>query len=163
MEITYFLEIPNLLLEDSIMRMRNKIKSCRKNNRRGAVAVEAAIAIPLVLFFTLGTLEITDGIYLRRKVAIAAYEGARVAISPGATEEAVQEAVAAYLDARFVEYSDISEIVTITPPLSGRETELDPVSVALQIDLASNSRLPLSIYRHVHGPKINAQTTMLVE
>ena len=54
--------------------MKIKKSRTKNRNREGAVVVECAFALPLILLLTLGTLDICDGIYLKKKALIAAYE-----------------------------------------------------------------------------------------
>ena len=152
------------------MAISMKIKNSRaKNrNRQGAVVVECAFAIPLILLLTLGTLDICDGIYLKKKALIAAYQGASVAVGPDSSDQSIREAVANYLDSRNIKYDDISNIVTIDgdPSVYGEPTTLDlldPVTVSVSIELAKNRRLPFSPLSHVAGPLLTAEVSMLRE
>ena len=147
--------------------MKFKPKS-RKINRRGGVVVEAALAIPLIILLTVATLDICDGIYLKKKAVIAAYEGARVAVGSDSSDESIRTAVANYLTSRNIKFIDINQVVTITedPTVAGDPAtfdQLDPVTVTVEIDLQSNGRLPISIFRRVQGPQIIATITMLRE
>ena len=160
----------------------------RDNQRNGAVVVEAAFVIPLVLLLTLATLDICDGIFMLKKTKIAAYEGARVAVGPFGTEESTRQAVANYLDSRGIRYDNIDNVVDITyrkirdidslidDAIAGVETtpeiisgnasnveQLDPITVSVQIDLSSNRRLPLSPFQFIQGSSITSECTMLIE
>lgn len=56
----------------------------RARRRDGVAAAEFAVCLPLVMVLLLGTLEASTTIFLKQSLSIAAYEGARVAITPGA-------------------------------------------------------------------------------
>ena len=148
------------------MKIRN-LRS-KKRNRQGAVVVECAFAIPLILLLTLGTLDICDGIYLKKKALIGAYEGARVAVGPDSSDQSIRSAVADYLDSRNIKYDDINSVVEITAdPTAYGEPQtldlLDPVTVSVSIDLDKNGRLPFAPFRRVQGPNVTAQVSMLRE
>lgn len=149
------------------MKLKN-YRTKKSRCRQGAVIVETAFAIPLILLLTLATLDICDGIYLKKKALIAAYEGARVAVSSESSDSAVQDAVARYLDSRNINYENIADVVTIEadPSVAGdpRTVDLlDPVKITVSINLDINGRLPLAPFRRVQGPLISSQVTMLRE
>ncbi len=56
------------------------------------MVVELAISLPLLLLVMFSTLEICSAIKLRQSLAIAAYEGALVAVVPAASSDDVQSA-----------------------------------------------------------------------
>ena len=148
--------------------MKLKKSYSQLDRRRGAVAVEAAFAIPVIIILTLGTLDICDGIYLKKKAEIAAYEGVRVAVGVDGSDESVRDAVANHLTSRNVQFENIFNVVTITrdPTQRGEPDvldQLDPVTVRVEIDLQSNGRLPISPFRHIQGPQMTAEVTMLFE
>lgn len=149
-------------------RLKRSRRSRSNSNRRGGAVVEAALVIPLIILLTVATLDICDGIYLKKKAVIAAYEGARVAVGSDSSDESIRRAVADYLDSRNINYVDINDVVTIAedPTVTGDPTtldKLDPVTVTVEIDLQSNGRLPISVFRRVQGPQIIAKITMLRE
>jgi len=57
--------------------------------RRGTALVEFAICLPLLTVLLLGTIEASSMIFLKQSLTIAAYEGARTALRPGATAAGV--------------------------------------------------------------------------
>lgn len=65
---------------------RNHRRNHRREQRRaGAVAVEFAIALPVLLLFTFTGVEFSRVNMMRNTAVNAAYEGARQGILPGAT------------------------------------------------------------------------------
>lgn len=142
------------------MRIRSRLK--KRGRRSGAAVVETAFTVPLVLLLTIGTLDVVDGIYLKKKAKIAAYEGARVAVGPSGTPTRVKQAVADYLVSRGVDFENIDEVVSISE-VPATVSQLDPITVVVEIDLASNGRLPISVFRRVQGPKLISEVTMLRE
>jgi Flp pilus assembly protein TadG len=67
-----------------------KIRPTRKR-RRGAVAVEMAMTIPVLLLIVFASYEFARANMIRHTVESAAYEGARRGILPGATEKEVKD------------------------------------------------------------------------
>ena len=57
----------------------------RRSRRRGAAAAELAVCLPLIILLVLATIEACTMIYLKQSLTVAAYEGARTALTPGAT------------------------------------------------------------------------------
>ncbi|MCA9057656.1 MAG: pilus assembly protein [Planctomycetaceae bacterium] len=60
-------------------------------NRRGAVTVEFALVLPIILLVFLAALELTAANIIRHSASNAAYEAARRMIIPGASREAAQQ------------------------------------------------------------------------
>jgi Flp pilus assembly protein TadG len=64
-----------------------------RTHRRGAVFVELALVLPLIIFLILATIDATTMVFLNHSLTIAAYEGARVAVKPtGTSAEAITQA-----------------------------------------------------------------------
>ena len=86
----------------------------RRSSRRGAVLVEFAVCLPVIVTIVFGTIEACEMIHLKRSVTQAAYEGARTAIVPGTTAGQAQLAVQQLLDDRSITGSTISISPTST-------------------------------------------------
>lgn len=140
------------------------MKKAKQQKRRGTECVELAIVLPIILLFTVGTLEICESQFLQQKLEVAAHEGARAAIRRGAELSDVQEAVKQYLDDRHVDYgADVSTVVTATPD-PGVAGTLDPISVSVQVECDKNLRLRLMTNSSFFaGESLNAEVTMLKE
>ncbi|MEM7782809.1 MAG: TadE family protein [Planctomycetota bacterium] len=83
-----------------------------KNNRRqGAAIVELAVCLPILILITVGTISSTSIIFLKQSLKIAAYEGARVAIVPGAESGSVVAEVQSILSQRSV----TGAVIDVTP------------------------------------------------
>jgi Flp pilus assembly protein TadG len=68
------------------IRNRNKMmKSRKKQDRRGVALVEFAIVAPILFMFFFACIEFSRVNMIRNAIVDAAYEGARSAITPGAT------------------------------------------------------------------------------
>lgn len=145
---------------------RRTLNRCRRTSKRrtrdGAVVVELAIVVPLILLFTISTLEICEGFFLKQKALIAAYEGARAAVGRDGTRHSVEESAAKYLDARNLQYTSISEVVSISAnPASA--AILTPITVKVEIDFDTNSRMPAFFYKLLNGDTIASEVTLQKE
>ena len=64
-----------------------------RRDRKGALTVEFALILPLLLLCMFAFYEISRAGMIRHATEASAYEGARAGIVPGATEEAIREKV----------------------------------------------------------------------
>lgn len=124
--------------------------------RQGAAALEFAVCLPMLLLITFGIIETCDAIFLKQSLILAAQEGTRVAVVPGATTTNVRFQTELILRARGV----TEESITITPanfqnaPFGSMIT----VNVVARIDQNSSSYLGL-----MTGRRINGSCTMMME
>ena len=68
--------------------------------RGGAAVVEFAVCLPLVVLLVFAPIEVCEIIHERTGISVAAYEGARRALRPGATTADVEAAARDVLTAR---------------------------------------------------------------
>ncbi len=104
--------------------------STRKSPRCGAVAVEMAFMLPLLLFIVLSSVEFGRINVIRHSVSNAAYEAARRAIVPGATPadaEVVARQIMGTCGARGV-------IVDVNPSVIELDTPEVTVTVTVRAD-----------------------------
>jgi Flp pilus assembly protein TadG len=73
--------------------MHNKGQSRFLVRRRGSGVMEAALVLPVLVYLTMGAMEFGYFFYLKHTLQGAAREGARAAITPGATTSDVSTAV----------------------------------------------------------------------
>ena len=112
------------------------IKSCKQ--RRGAVTVEFAFALPILLLFTFAGLEFSRVNMIRNTAINAAYEGARKGIVPGATVADCEAAANDLLN--FVEIN--GGTVTTSPSPIQPSTEAVTVTVTIPITAANSFITP---------------------
>lgn len=107
------------------MRLRNQ------RDRRGATLVEMAIVVPIafLLFFT--AYELARMNMVRHTIDIAAYEGARRGIVPGATVDDVEDRINAVLAPAGVQLANLD----VTPDPIDRSTR----QVTVDVTVAMNS------------------------
>lgn len=111
-----------------------KTRSTRPaKRRRGAVLVEFAICLPILLAFFGFFWEFARAEQIRQTTATAAYEGARQGIVKGASAADAKQAAQAILDA--VSIDDAT--VVVTPSIITGETS--SVQVSVSVPVASNA------------------------
>ncbi len=115
-----------------IMRNPRKIRP-KHHDRMGALTVEMAICVPIVLLLLMGTLEFGRMNMLRNSIDNAAYEGARRGVVPGATASDCEAEANKVLQA----IGAVNTTVTVTPSVITDSTA--QVSVTISAPLSSNS------------------------
>jgi hypothetical protein len=112
------------------------MKRIKHSQRTGATTVEFALIVPLVFLFFFAAFEFSRMSMVRHTVEMAAYEGARRGIVPGATStDAVDRAneVLAAIGTR-------AATITVTPnPITSQTSQ---ITVDIQVPLDSNSWIP---------------------
>ena len=101
--------------------------------RRGTVAVEVALTLPILLLFIFGAIEFSRMNMLRNTAENASYEGARRAALPGATKSQVKQAAKDVLDLLGVQ----NYTVNVSPSDITNATE--EVKVTVKIPMADNT------------------------
>lgn len=69
---------------------------------------ELAVCLPLLMILLLGSLEVTGMIFLKQTLTLAAYEGARAAVTSSQTDETVKAVSKTVLDDRKVSGATVS-------------------------------------------------------
>lgn len=127
-----------------------------RRKRRGVAATEFAVCLPIVVLLVVGTIEACSMIFLKQSLAIAAYEGARTAIVPGATTAQVEAACNQILADRKVQGGS----VTINPKDIAALNPGDYVDVTVTAPCNTNSVVPNTFYR---GKTLSSSASMMIE
>lgn len=101
----------------------------KRNTRRGVAAVEAALALPLLVVLVFGSIELARGIFFKQSLSIAAYEGARAVSRAGATNADAETRIGEFLASRNITNYQIRfnpDVTTETP----RGTRLNVTVIA---------------------------------
>lgn len=134
-------------------------RNLRRESRRGAAVVEAALCIPLVVMLMLGTLEVCSGIYLKESLTVAAFEGVRSGVGRRTTRDDVAASVDQMLKDRNVVLGQSGEIL-IEPEDFSTLKALDPISVTITAPTAGNS---LYIFDSLVNRNVRARVIMVRE
>lgn len=113
-------------------RSRKTIRKQTESERRGALVVEMAFVLPILVTVIFACLEFSRMNMIRNTAKNAAYKAARKAIVPGATAAAAQTEATNLMHSIGVNDST----VTVTPPVitSGTTT----VTINIQTNLSGN-------------------------
>lgn len=110
--------------------MNRRLKTDRRECRRGVVTVEFAICAPLLLFFFFSALEFSRVYMMRQTIENAVYEGSRRGIVPGATATDCRNAAQAVLNTVSIN----SAQVDVSPAVITPDTSQVTVSVSVPVD-----------------------------
>ena len=77
-------------------------------HRRGVATVELAVCLPVIVLLVLGAMEATNMVFLKQSLAVAAYEGGRTSVVPGATTADVVAKCQEILDDRKIQGAAVS-------------------------------------------------------
>jgi Flp pilus assembly protein TadG len=99
-------------------------------SRRAAVTVETAVVFPVVVLFFFAQFEIVRLNNIRNSVYMAAYDGARAGIVPGATAGDATNAAQYILNS----VSAINSTITVSPSTITDTTEDITVTVSVPLD-----------------------------
>jgi Flp pilus assembly protein TadG len=123
-------------------------------SRRGAVLVEFAMVMPLIMVITFAMVEISRLMMLQHTADTAAYEGARHAMVPGATAKEAAVAAQEMLDAAGL----IDASIFVSPSELLESTAL--ITVRVDVPVAANSWI--SFFR-VGNYDVSSEVTLYCE
>jgi Flp pilus assembly protein TadG len=105
----------------------------RFDSERGTALLETALTLPLILLVSVGIFEFGRAYQMEQVLTNAAREGARVAVLPGSTPDAVKSRVVSYLQSGQVPNASTASVV-VTPN----------VSIAIGAGTASGSKVTVN-------------------
>ncbi|WP_068137030.1 TadE/TadG family type IV pilus assembly protein [Roseimaritima ulvae] len=105
------------------------------SQRAGAATVEFAVVAPVMLLLVLGLFEVGRVMMVKNAATHASREGARMAVTPSATSDAVVEQVRSVM----ASYSIADPQVTVQPSQLGMADPGDMVTITVSVDAASVS------------------------
>lgn len=133
-------------------------RTLKGQKRRGVATVECVVCLPVLIAITFATIDLCSAMFLKESLTIAAYEGSRLGVQKGGTDQEVRTRIEEILRARNVVTSN-SSIVISSPGFNVADT-LEHVTVTVQVDCAGNLPLTGVVFQ---GRAINAQVTMRKE
>ncbi len=102
-------------------------------HRAGATAVEFSLTLPILLLFLFATYELGTGNMMLNTTEAAAYEGARIAIIPGATAADAEAAAQEVLRTAGI------DTYTLTVQPQNLDVASETVEVTIDVSYAENS------------------------
>lgn len=144
---------------NSISRRRIRYQP-RRSLRGGTAVIETALLLPLLILLAFGAIELSNMVFLKQSLSIAAYEGARVATKPGATKAQADARIQEVLTSRnvssyTVQYTTTAGVPLIITAVTPRGTQL---CVAVQSSNGGANYGPLRMFT---GRSVQCQTTMV--
>lgn len=130
----------------------------KRSGRPGAAVVELAVTLPILVALVVGTVEACEMIYLRSNLSIASYEGARIGILPGTTQDRIRGRCEMLLNDRGIEQYTIGmapEGADFTSATAG-----DVLTVTVSSDCGANSTFGGKLYA---GLRVSESMSMLFE
>ncbi|MCO6043449.1 pilus assembly protein [Aeoliella sp. ICT_H6.2] len=124
--------------------------------RKAVAATELAICLPLVAMLLLASIEACGMIYLSHSLAIASYEGARVAINYDSTTAEVNTKCSEMITARRVADGDVD----ISPPDVKSVPRGQAITVTVSAPCDSNALVPPWFFG---GRTLSSSTVMVKE
>jgi Flp pilus assembly protein TadG len=128
----------------------------RRTGRAGVAATEFAVCLPVIVLIVLATIEACTMVFLKQSLSIAAYEGARVALTQNATPANVQRTAQQILSERRVNGGTVS----LDPANLNAIQQGQFITVTVTAPAASNNSIPLRFYR---GRTLTGSATMMKE
>lgn len=112
--------------------------------------------MPILVLLTLAVLECCDAIFIKQGLAVSAFEGARVAILPGAKPENVEAQIRKVLQERNIQGGKF----TISPASFADLPPRSHVTVEVEAPAAQNSMIGAGF---LSNTILRGSTTMMVE
>lgn len=137
---------------------RSKAVRGKRQNRSGVATIECAICLPILLSITFATIDLCSAMFLKESLTLAAYEGARVGVERGGTDDIVRTRIEQLLTERGVTYSD-SAIAISDPGFDDADT-LEHVTITVTVPCSGNMPLTGAIFV---GRTLSASVTMRKE
>jgi Flp pilus assembly protein TadG len=113
-------------------------------NRQGAVLVELALCLPILLLLTFAAIEASNAIVLKQTLVETAYETARIATTQGHSQSDALQRANEILSARKIANAEIEIEPAVTPTTPAGTT----ISVIISAPAASNSVGPHWYFRN---------------
>lgn len=128
--------------------------------RRGTAVIETALLLPLLILLAFGSIELSNMVFMKQSLSIAAYEGARLVSKPGTTQAQAEKRIREVLTSRnvasyTVQFTTVGGVPIIVTTLTPRGTQL---SVTVQSSNGGANYGPLQMFT---GRSVQCQTTMV--
>lgn len=138
----------------------NRLTSCEitrtadRLNRRGVAAVETALCMPLLVILIFGAIELSNAVFLKQSLNMAAYEAAKVITRPGDNNTLASTRAQQVLSVRKI----TSYTLTVSPAVTAATARGTQVTVTIQAPASNLSYGPL---RFMTGKTISSSAVMV--
>lgn len=117
-------------------------KKTKASHRSGVVATELAICLPILVLFAFASIELCSAIYLRQSLAIACYEGNRVATHSRGTQTDALAAANRILTERNISGGQIA----FSPSDLSSAATGSNITITVSAPVSSNSMLKFGLF-----------------
>lgn len=125
-------------------------------HRKGSATLEFAVCLPILIMIVLGTVEACGMIYLKQTLCVAAYEGARGSVIPGATKSDIVQRCHTILSQRQV----TGATIVVSPDDFESQPSQSWITVRITARASDNAYIG-SVYSR--AMVIGAEATMMKE
>lgn len=137
------------------------LENCRPRprcarHRCGVAATEFAVCLPVIVVLLLGALEASNVIFLKQSLSIAAYEGARTAVTLGAADADAHASGHRMLEQRRVADATIS----VSPSPLSEQPAGSWITVTVSAPVSSNTVVQAWL---LNSQIVSARATMMKE
>lgn len=130
----------------------------KKKSRRGVATVECALCLPIFVAITFATVDLCSAMFLKESLTLAAYEGVRIGVQRGGTDDGVIARIEQILEERGVSY--IEDSIAISEPGFDDASTLEHVTVTLTVPCQGNMPLTGNFFQN---RSMSASVTMRKE
>ena len=123
--------------------------------RRGVAAVEFAVCLPILTLLLLGSIELSNFIYLKQSLTVIVYETSREAIRPNSTNESARAVANNIIDSR-----DLTDVAVSLPANVENIPRGERITVTVSAPSSANR---VVIPRFAKGLTITATCTAVRE
>ena len=135
-------------------------RHARRQRRCGAAVVETALLLPVLVLLAFGSIELSNMVFVKQSLSIAAYEGARTVSKPGSTAAQSDTRIREVLTARNLTSYSVQYTTAASVPIN--ITSTTPRGTQLTVTVQSNNGgLAFGPMRLFTGRTIRCQTTMV--
>lgn len=144
----------------SVMRINKgrfeRKRSMKKRSlvRSGIATIETAVVLPVVVFITFGSIELSNLLFVRQSLTIAAYEAARASTKPGGSQGLGDARAQEVLNARGL----TSFSVSYTPAVTTATPRGTLIKVTVSTNASNISYAPFQLFT---GSTISSSSTMV--
>jgi Flp pilus assembly protein TadG len=122
--------------------------------------VETALLLPLLVLLAFGSIELSNMIFMKQSLSIAAYEGARAATKPGATADQANTRIREVLAARNLSAYTVTYTTDKAAPLDVTPTTPRGTMLTVTVE-SSTGGADFGPLRMFTGRSLQCQTTMV--
>lgn len=135
-------------------KIQHSCKADEPQPRKGAAAIEAAVTLPLLLILVFGSIELSNAVFLKQSLNMAAYEAAKVITRPGDNNLLAATRCQQVLAVRKIS----NHTLTISPTVTAATPRGTQITVTVTIPASNLSYGPV---RYMSGRTLRSRVCMV--